>query len=155
MTFVVALREARRWKRLRPLWSPQQRGCRSSFMGLPNLMINSYVPRACCCCDLCYQICSSWFVFLPNSPPRVWTRSTKWWPSGVKEATPTLHLTTRSGVVRYLSLKVHFSICSAIVLGTETPGCLRRNFWVPKVPAQTIETSDYHWHLTLRLRKNF
>ena len=53
MTFVVALREARRWKRLWPLWSPQQRRRRSSFVGLPNLGINPCVLRACCCCCCC------------------------------------------------------------------------------------------------------
>ena len=33
-----------------------------------------------------------------------------------------------SGVVRYLSLKVHFSTCSEFHVGIGTPGCLRRNF---------------------------
>ena len=60
-----------------------------------------------------------------------------------------------SGIVRYLSLKVCLSTCSAILVGAGTPSCLRRNFRVPEVPAQTIETSDYHKHLTLRLRRNF
>ena len=49
-----------------------------------------------------------------------------------------------SGVVRYLSLKVRFSTCSAILVGAETPGCLRQNFRVPEVPAQTIGTFDCH-----------
>ena len=48
-----------------------------------------------------------------------------------------------SGVVRYLSLKVRFSTC-VILVGAGTPGCLRRNFWLPEVSAQTIETSDCH-----------
>ena len=60
-----------------------------------------------------------------------------------------------SGVVRYLSLKVHFSTCSEILIGSETLGCLRRNFRLPEILAQTIGTSDYHRHLTLRLRRNF
>ena len=30
-----------------------------------------------------------------------------------------------SGVIRYLSLKVRFSTCSAILVGAETLGCLR------------------------------
>ena len=33
-----------------------------------------------------------------------------------------------SGVVRYLPLKIHFSTCSAILVGVRTLGCLRRNF---------------------------
>ena len=37
-----------------------------------------------------------------------------------------------SGVVRYLSLKVHFNTYSEILVGAGTPGCLRRN--LPKVP---------------------
>ena len=49
-----------------------------------------------------------------------------------------------SGVVRYHSLKVHFSTCSSILIGVETPGCLRQNFWLPEVPAQTVGTSDCH-----------
>ena len=36
-----------------------------------------------------------------------------------------------SGVVRYLALKVHFSTCSEILVGAETPGYLRRNFRLP------------------------
>ena len=48
------------------------------------------------------------------------------------------------GVVRYLSLKVCFSTCSTILVGAGSPSCLRRNFWVPEVPAQTVGTSDYY-----------
>ena len=44
-------------------------------------------------CSIIFVSC--WFVFLSNSPLRVWTWSMKWWPFGVKVATPTLHLTTR------------------------------------------------------------
>ena len=39
-----------------------------------------------------------------------------------------------SGVVRYLALKVHFSTCSEIPVGTRTPDCLCQNFWLPEVP---------------------
>ena len=49
-----------------------------------------------------------------------------------------------SGVVRYLALKVYFSTCSEILVGVETPGCLRRNFRLPEVPAQTVGTFDCH-----------
>ena len=49
-----------------------------------------------------------------------------------------------SGVVRHFSLKVHFSTCSAILVGAGTPGCLRRNFWLPEVPSQIVGTSNYH-----------
>jgi hypothetical protein len=45
------LREVERWKRLRPLWSPRQRGCRHCLVGWPNLEINPCVLYACCCCD--------------------------------------------------------------------------------------------------------
>ena len=37
-------------------------------------------------------------------------------------------LPLESGVVRYLSLKVRFSTCSVILVGVETPSCLRWNF---------------------------
>ena len=47
-----------------------------------------------------------------------------------------------SGVVRYLSLKVHFSTCSEILVGAETPGCLRRNFRLLEVSTQTVGTYD-------------
>ena len=58
-----SLREEGSWKRLRPLWSPQQRGRRNSFVGLPNLGINR-VSRVltsitcdysiyCCGCSSC------------------------------------------------------------------------------------------------------
>ena len=49
-----------------------------------------------------------------------------------------------SGVVRYLSLKVHFSTCSENLVGAETPGCLRRNFRLPEILTQTVGTSDCH-----------
>ena len=49
-----------------------------------------------------------------------------------------------SGVVRYLSLKVRFSTCNAILVGAGTPGYLRRSFRLPEVPAQTVGTSDCH-----------
>ena len=49
-----------------------------------------------------------------------------------------------SGVVRYLALKVRFSTCSAILVGAGTPGCLRRNFRLPEVLAQTVGTSNCH-----------
>ena len=49
-----------------------------------------------------------------------------------------------SRIVRYLTLKVHFSTCSEILVGAGTPGCLCRNFRLPEVPAQTIGTFDCH-----------
>ena len=61
-----------------------------------------------------------------------------------KEQPQPFTLSLGSEVVRYLSLKVCFSTCSAILVGVGTPGCLRRNFWLPEVSAQTIETSDCH-----------
>ena len=154
MTFVVALREARRWKRLWPLWSFQQ-GHRSSFVGLPNLGINPCVSRACCCCDLFYHICSCLFVFLSNSSLRfgldLWSGDL---PTS-KEQPQHFTLPLGSGVVRYLSLKVYFSTCSEFHVGAGTPGCLRRNFRLSEVLAQTVGTFDCHWYLTLSLRRNF
>ena len=82
-------------------------------MGLPNHGINSCVPHACCCCDLCYHICSCWFVFLPNSPLRVWTRLRSGDLLVSKKQPQHFTLPLGSGVVRYLSLKVRFSTCSA------------------------------------------
>ena len=61
-----------------------------------------------------------------------------------KEQTQHFILPLGSGVVRYLALKVHFSTCSEILVGAGTPGCLRRNFRLPEVPAQTVGTSDCH-----------
>ena len=59
-----------------------------------------------------------------------------------KEQSQNFILSLGSGVVRYLSLKVHFSTCSEILIGAGTPGCLHQNFWLPKVLAQTVGTSD-------------
>ena len=64
--------------------------------------------------------------------------------SASKEQPQHFTLPLGSGVVRYLSLKVHFSTCSEFYIGAETPGCLRRNFRLPEVPAQTVGTSDCH-----------
>ena len=141
---MVALKETRRWKRLRPLWSPQQRGHRSSFVGLSNLGINSCVPRACCCCDLFYHICSCWFVLLSNSPLGFGLNLQSGDLLASKEQPQHFTLPLGSGVVRYLSLKVHFSTCSEFHVGAGTPGCLRWTFRLPKVPAQTVRTSDCH-----------
>ena len=47
-----------------------------------------------------------------------------------------------SGVVRYLTLKVHFSTCSEFLVGARTPGYLRQNFRLPEVLAQTVRTFD-------------
>ena len=49
-----------------------------------------------------------------------------------------------SGVVRYLSLKIYFSTCSKFHIGAGTPGCLRRNFRLSEVLAQTVGTFDCH-----------
>ena len=61
-----------------------------------------------------------------------------------KEQPQQFTLPLGSGVVKYFALKVHFSTCSEILVGTETPGYLRQNFWLPKVLAQTVGTSDCH-----------
>ena len=43
-----------------------------------------------------------------------------------------------SGVIRYVSFKVRFSTCSAILVGAGTPAFL------PEVSAQNVGTSDCH-----------
>ena len=53
-------------------------------------------------------------------------------------------LPLESGVVRNLTLKVHFSTCSSFPVGVRTSNCLRRSFRLPaEVPAQIVGTSDY------------
>ena len=47
-----------------------------------------------------------------------------------------------SGVIRYLSLKVHFCTCSEFHVGAGTLGYLRRNFRLPELLAQTVRTSN-------------
>jgi hypothetical protein len=64
--------------------------------------------------------------------------------SATKEQPQHFILPLGSGVIRYLALKVHFSTCSEILVGAGTPGCLRQNFQLPEVPAQTVGASDYH-----------
>ena len=64
--------------------------------------------------------------------------------SASKEQPQHFTLPLGSGVVRYLSLKVYFSTCSKFHVGAGTPGCLRWNFRLPEVPAQTVRTSDCH-----------
>ena len=60
-----------------------------------------------------------------------------------------------SGVVRYLSLKVHFSTCSKILVGAGTLGCLRWNFRQPGVPTQTTGSSDSYVDFTTSAKMNF
>ena len=60
-----------------------------------------------------------------------------------------------SGVVRYLSLKVCFSTCTAILVGAETPGCLGRNFQQLEVPTQTAGSFDTYENSTTSAKTNF
>ena len=89
-------------------------------------------------------ICAIIFVLvdLSSSPTLLLGFGLDLW-SGVlltsKEQPQHFILPLRSGVVRYLSLKVCFSTCCAILVGAGTPSCLR-----PEVPAQTVGTSDCH-----------
>ena len=93
------------------------------------------------------EICAIIFVLvgLSSSPTLILGLGLDLW-SGVlpasKEQPQHFILPLGSGVVRYLALKVHFSTSSEFLVGAETLGCLRRNFWLPEVPAQTIGTSD-------------
>ena len=155
MTFMVALREARRWKRLRPLWSPQQWGRRSSFVGLTNLGINPCVPRACCCWDLCYHFCFCLSLSLPNfilgfgldlrfegiSASREWPNIfTK--PLG-------------SGVVRLFIRKVKFGTAFVVHVGIGTSDVVPKLLTTSGVPTQTVVTSDSCWQMTLNFMWNF
>ena len=128
MTFVVSLREARRWKRLWPLWSPQQRGRRSSFVGLLNLGINSCVPRA-CCCDLCYHICSCWFSFSPKLLLGFVLDLQSGGISASKEQPQRFTLPLVSRVVSYQIHKVQFGLDWVVHVGVRTTNYLHRNFW--------------------------
>ena len=94
-------------------------------------------------------ICSIIFVLviLSSSPTLLLGFGLNLWNGALlasKEQPQHFTLPLESGVVRYLSLKVHFSTCSAILVGVGTPSSLRRNFRVPKVLAQTVETSNCH-----------
>ena len=149
MAFVVALREARRWKRLRPLWSPQQRGHRSSFVGLPNLGINSCVPRAYCCWDLCYHICSCWFSFSPKLLLGFGLDLQSGDLSASKEQPQRFTLPLVSRVVSYQIHKVQFGLDWVVHVGVGTTGCLCRNFRPPEVLAQTVLSYGSDWQVTL------
>ena len=126
---MVALREARRWKRLRPLWSPQQWGRRSSIVGLPNLEINSCVPRACCCWDLCYHFCFCLSLSLPNfilgfglDLQFGGISASRGWPN-------IFILPLGSGVVRLFIRKVKFGTSFVVHVGIGTSDSLCQNFW--------------------------
>jgi len=98
---------------------------------------------------LVVMICSIIFILvsLSSSPTLLLGFGLNLWSgdlSASKEQPQHFTLPLGSGVVRYLSLKVHFSTCSEFYIGAETPGCLRRNFRLPEVPAQTVGTSDCH-----------
>ena len=129
MTFVVALREARRWRRLWPLWSPQQRERRSSFVGLPNLWINSCLPRAFCCCDLLDITCISLSPSLSSHFLGFGLDLRSGDLSASKEQPQHVTLPLGSGVVSYRSHKIHFSTCSTFPVGVGTSNSLRWNFW--------------------------
>ena len=113
-------------------------------MGLPNLGIN-LVSRV----FVVVVICSITFVHvgLSSSPTLLFGFGLDLWSgdlSASKEQPQHFILPLGSGVVKYLSLKVHFSTCSTILVGARTPGCLCRNFRLPEVLAQTVGTSDCH-----------
>ena len=129
MTFVVALREARRWKRRWPLWSPQQQGCRSSFVGLPNLRINPCVPCACCCWDLCYHFCFCLSLSLPNF---ILGFGLDLWFGGISASREWPNIFTKplgSGVVRLFIRKIKFGTAFVVHVGVGTSDSLCRNFW--------------------------
>ena len=129
ITFVVALREARRWKRLRPWWSPQQRGRMSSFVGLPNLRIN-----LCVLVLVVVEICAIIFVLvgLSSSPTLLLGFGLYLWSGDLpasKEQPQHFILPLGSGVVSYRSHKIHFSTCSTFPIGVGTSDSLSWNFW--------------------------
>ena len=63
--------------------------------------------------------------------------------SASKEQPQCITLPLGSEVVSYQSHKVHFSTCSDFHVGAGTPGCLRRNFQLSEVLAQTVRNFDY------------
>ena len=94
-------------------------------------------------------ICSIIFVLvgLSSSPTLLLGFGLDLWSCGLpvsKEQPQHFTLPLGSGVVKYLSLKVYFSTCSEFHVGAETLDCLRRNFQLPEVLAQTVGTSDCH-----------
>ena len=128
MTFVVTLREAKRWKRLRPWWSPQQRGRWSSLVGLPNLRINPCVQCACCCdCSrLLIFVCLS--LSLPNI---ILGFGLDLWFGGIMASREWPNIFTkplRSGVVRLFIRKVKFGTTFIVHIGIGTADVCR-NFW--------------------------
>ena len=101
------------------------------------------------CVLVVVEICAIIFVLvgLSSSPTFLLGFGLDLWSgvlSALKEQSQHFILPLESGVVRYLALKVHFSTCSEILVGAGTPGCLRRNFWLPEVLAQIVGTSDCH-----------
>ena len=88
-------------------------------------------------------ICSIIFVLvgLSSSPTLVLGFGLDLWSGDLpasKEQPQHFTLPLGSGVVRYISLKVRFSTCSAILVGAGTPAFL------PEVSAQNVGTSDCH-----------
>ena len=128
MTFVVALREAR-WKRLQPWWSPQQRGRRSSFVGLSNLGINPCVPRACWCCD-CLRLLVCVCLFLSQTFILGFGLDLRF--GGITALREWPNIFTKplgSGVVRLFICKVKFGTAFVVHVGVGTSDSLCRNFW--------------------------
>jgi hypothetical protein len=148
VTFVVALREARRCKRLQPWWSPQQRGRRSSLVGLLNLRINP-LSHVLVVVVICLLLLAFALSLSPNLPLRVWSWSTiggflasRKWPN-------IFTLPLGRGVVSYQSHKVHLSTCSSFPIGVGTADSLCRNFW--HVRSSDLNSRDF-WQL---LTSNF
>ena len=152
---MVALREARRWKRLRPWWSPQQRGRRSSFMGLPNLRINPCIPRACCCCDcLRLLVC----VCLVVSKISILGFGLDLRFGGITASREWPNIFTkplRSGVVRLFIHKVKFGTAFVVHVGVGTADVCARTSDDVGSSDPNAGTSDRLRNLNLAFAVNF
>ena len=147
------MREARRWKRLRPWWSPQQQGRRSSFVGLSNLGINRclyvlVVVLFAITCSWLSAFLSIYFLgFGPNLKSGVILASRDWPYISTKPL--------ESGVVSDFILKIHIVTDFVVHVGVETSTSLRWNFRHPEVPTQTAGSFGTYENCTTSAKTNF
>ena len=155
MTFVVALREARWWKRLRPLWSPQKWGHKSSFVGLPNLGINPCLP-----CDCCYCVFSRLLVFVCLSLSNFilgFGLNLRFGGISVLREWPNIYIKPLgSGVVRLLFRKVKFSTAFVVHVGVGTSdGCVETSDDVGSFDPNCRDFRHWLTNLNLTFAVNF
>ena len=150
MTLVVALREATRWKRLRPWWSPQQRGRRNSLSGVAEpqdkLLCHVWLLflRFTCITCICLYTLTSFLGF-----------GLDLWFRGLLVSRKALNILISpldSGVVSCGSHKVHLSTYTSFPVGVGTTDSLRRNFWQrwkfwPKLSGLSTVANKWLWVL--------